>query len=134
MGRFFMAVKIFYFCPQMLKIKGILGKFGKGIFSLYLCDKKIMKIDLTLLEIVAKISRNWNEYRDDFVNFARPSWIEMGGEELANHMVSQYINRNDGGCVLEEFWRLDIHQREILIKWLLSKERGCYVEFFECTK
>lgn len=90
-----------------------------------------MKIDLTLLEIVAKISRNWNEYRDDFVNFAHPSWIEMGGEELANHMVSQYINRNDGGCVLEEFWRLDIHQREILIKWLLSKERGCHVEFFE---
>ena len=134
MGRFFMAVKIFYFYPQMLKIEGSLGKFGKGISLLYLCDKKIMKIDLTLLEIVAKISRNWNEYRDDVVNFAHPSWIEMGGEGLANHMVSQYINRNDGGCVLEEFWRLDIHQREILIKWLLSKERGCHVEFFEYTK
>lgn len=88
-------------------------------------------IDLTLLEIVAKISRNWDDYRDQFVNFARPLWMKIGGEELANHMMSQYIYRDDGKCILEDFWRLDFKQREILVKWLMTRERGLNVQYYK---
>ena len=40
-GRLFMAVKIFYFYPQMLKNRGILGIFANFICFLYLCRKNI---------------------------------------------------------------------------------------------
>ena len=40
LGRTFMAVKIFYFCPQMLKNRGISGILANRPENLYLCRKK----------------------------------------------------------------------------------------------
>ena len=82
--------------------------------------KKI--VDTTLLEIVAEMSRNWNDYRDEFVEYARPVWLKNGGEELVNHMIREYA---DG--TLEKFHRLDDGNQRLLLKWLIQKERGLYV-------
>ena len=76
-------------------------------------------VDTTLLEIVAEMSRNWNDYRDEFVEYARPVWLKNGGEELVNHMIREYA---DG--TLEKFHRLDDGNQRLLLKWLIQKERG----------
>lgn len=78
------------------------------------------KIDTRLVWIAAKVAAKWQEYREDFARFATPYWREWGGEELVNYMMNKYVNNNELS-VVEYLHNLDHYNKELVVKYLLSK-------------
>ena len=48
-----------------------------------------------LLMAGAELTRNWTAERGKFAEFCKPYWMERGGIDFVNHMVTQYINNDE---------------------------------------
>lgn len=70
-----------------------------------------------LLEAGAELTRNWMEERDRFGEFAKPYWMEWGGEGLVAHMMNKYVHNNDKSIV-EYLYNLDDRNKELVLKYL----------------
>ena len=70
-----------------------------------------------LLMAAAELTRNWTEERGKFAEFCKPYWMERGGIDFVNHMVTQYIN-NDEQSIVEYLYNLDEENKQLVIKYL----------------
>ena len=79
--------------------------------------------------VAAQVARKWQSengkefIRNDFAKFAKPFWLEHGGEDLVNYMMNKYVN-NDEQSIVEYIYNLDHDNKEIVAKYLLSKVKG----------
>ena len=86
-------------------------------------------VDTRLLMVAAQVARQWQSedkewIRKDFAKFVQPFWEKLydwpGGVE---YMMNKYDN-NDGQSVVEYIYNLDHDNKEIVVKWLLTKVKG----------
>lgn len=70
-----------------------------------------------LLESGAQLTRNWMEERERFGEFAKPRWMEWGGEQLVNHMMNKYVY-NDEKSIVEYLYNLDSRNKQLVIEYL----------------
>lgn len=75
------------------------------------------KTFINLLMSGASLARNWLEERENFGEFAKPRWMEWGGEALVNHMMSKYVH-NDEQSIVEYLYNLDERNRQLVIEYL----------------
>ena len=47
-----------------------------------------------LLMAAAELTKNWTAERGHFAEFCKPYWMERGGIDFVNHMVTQYIEKH----------------------------------------
>ena len=86
-------------------------------------------VDTRLLMVAAQVASQWQSendkewIRNDFAKFAKPYWLKQGGEELVNHMMGKYVN-NDEQSIVEYLYNLDHHNKELVVRYLLSKVGG----------
>lgn len=96
------------------------------------------KVDTRLLMAAAQVARQWQKsevgkewIRNDFAKFAKPRWMERGGQKLIDYMMEKYVN-NDEQSIVEYLYNLDHHNKEIVVEWLLSKVKGDSKERRDC--
>ena len=77
-------------------------------------------VDGRLIWAAGEITRNWLDERYRFAEFARPRWMEWGGEELVNHMMTKYIH-NDEKSIVEYMYNLDSRNKKLVLLYLLWK-------------
>ena len=81
-------------------------------------------IDTRLLMVAAQVASQWQSendkewIRNDFAKFAKPYWLEHGGEELVDHMMGKYVN-NDEQSIVEYLYNLDNGTPELVARYLL---------------
>lgn len=86
-------------------------------------------VDTRLLMMAAQVARQWQSedgkefIRNDFAKYAKPYWLEQGGEELVDHMMGKYVN-NDEQSIVEYLYNLDHGNKELVARYLLSKVNG----------
>lgn len=80
-------------------------------------------VDCRLLMAAAELTRNWTNEREKFAEFAKPYWLEQGGEELVDHMMGKYVN-NDEKSIVEYLYNLDRDNIRLVIKYLQKRSGG----------
>ena len=70
-----------------------------------------------LLMAAAELTKNWTAERGHFAEFCKPYWMERGGIDFVNYMVTQYIN-NDEKSIVEYLYNLDEENKQLVIKYL----------------
>lgn len=88
-------------------------------------------VDTRLLQVAAEIAHEWHSdneetrkwIRTDFAKFAKPFWLEKYGESGYVHMIQKYVD-NDEQSIVEYLYNLDHYNKEIVVKYLLSKVSG----------
>lgn len=70
-----------------------------------------------LLMSAAQLTKNWENERGKFAEFAKPHWKEWGGDALVDHMMMQYVH-NDEQNIVEYLYNLDERNKELVLKYL----------------
>lgn len=84
-------------------------------------DRNINYVDARWMCAAAEMVKYWkHDYeREKFADFARPYWMEKGGEALVDYMMEKYVH--NGKSPVEYLYNLDRDNKKIVVLYLRQR-------------